>query len=101
MGLISYLGLRLAHHDVPSTLHTSPTDAVSLHRDVRSRNTVAIHFGTFIGSENESCEATIEFGEASDEQGVRSLEDPEEGENGRAGTLDIGASLAVEISNRK
>lgn len=97
LGFISYLGLRLAHHDVPSTLHGSPTDAVSMHRDVRSRNTIGIHFGTFVGSENETYEAIIEFGEASDEQGVRSLEDPGEGDYGRAGTLDIGASLAVAI----
>lgn len=97
LGFISYLGLRLSHHDVPSTLHGSPTDAVSIHRDVKSRNTVGIHFGTFVGSENEIYEAIIEFGEASDEHGVRSLEDPEDGEYGRAGTLDIGASLAVEI----
>lgn len=73
---------------------------MSLHRAVRSRNTVGIHFGTFVGSENETYEAVIEFGEASDEQGVRSLEDPEEGGGGRAGTLDIGASLAVKILTR-
>jgi N-acyl-phosphatidylethanolamine-hydrolysing phospholipase D len=97
LGFISYLGLRLSHHDVPSTLHTSPTDAVSIHREVKSRNTVGIHFGTFVGSENETYEAIIEFGEACDEYGVRSLEDRVDGEHGRAGTLDIGASLVVEI----
>jgi N-acyl-phosphatidylethanolamine-hydrolysing phospholipase D len=97
LGFISYLGLRLAHHDVPSTLHGSPTDAVSIHKGVMSRNTVGIHFGTFVGSENETCEAIIEFGEACDEQGVRSLEDRVEGEHGRAGILDIGASIAIKI----
>jgi N-acyl-phosphatidylethanolamine-hydrolysing phospholipase D len=98
LGFVSYLGLRLSHDDVPSTLHGSPTDAVAIHRDVKSRNTIGVHFGTFIGSENESHEAIIEFGEACDEAGVRSLDDRVEGDHGRAGTLDIGGSLVVEIA---
>lgn len=97
LGFISSLGLRLAHDGMPSTLHGSPTDAVSVHLDVRSKNTIGIHFGTFVGSDNETYEAIIEFGQACEEQGVRSLADHVEGTNGRAGTLDIGASLAVEI----
>ena len=97
LGVVSYLGLRLSHHDLPSTLHGSPTDAVAIHADVKSRNTVGIHFGTFVGSENETYEAIIEFGEACEQSGVRSLEEPLKGEQGSAGTLDIGGSLAVEI----
>jgi N-acyl-phosphatidylethanolamine-hydrolysing phospholipase D len=97
LGFISYMGLRLFHNDLPATLHCSPTDAVAIHQDVMSRNTVGIHFGTFVGSENETYEAMIEFGEACDDRGVRSLDDRVEGEQGRAGTLDIGGSLAVEV----
>lgn len=98
LGFVSSLGLRLSHRDMPSTLHGSPADAVAIHRDVKSRNTVGIHFGTFVGAENESYEAVIEFAEACEEHGVRSLDDDVEGESGRAGTLDIGASLVVEIA---
>jgi N-acyl-phosphatidylethanolamine-hydrolysing phospholipase D len=97
LGFISYMGLRLLHNDLPATLHCSPTDAVAIHQDVKSRNTVGIHFGTFVGSENETYEAMIEFGEACDDRGVRSLDDQVEGEQGRAGTLDIGGSLVVEV----
>ena len=98
LGFVSSWGFRLSHNDVPSILHGSPADAVAMHRDVKSRNTVGVHFGTFVGSDNETYEAMIEFGEACDEQGVRSLGDSLADDHGRAGTLDIGASLAVEIS---
>ncbi|KAK4937062.1 hypothetical protein LTR10_022185 [Elasticomyces elasticus] len=98
LGFISSIGLRLSHHDIPSAFHGSPADAIAIHQDVKSRNTIGIHFGTFIGSVNESYEAVIEFGQTCDEHSVGDLQDEAEGENGRAGTLDIGASLAVEIS---
>ncbi len=97
LGFISNLGLRLSHDDIPSALHGSPTDAVAIHKDVRSRNTIGIHFGTFVGSENETHEAVIEFGQACDEHGVGDLDDENESDKGRAGTLDIGGSLAVAI----
>ena len=95
LGFISYLGIRLSHEDVPSTFHGTPKDAVAIHSDVRSRNTIGVHFATFVGSDNESYEAMIEFGEACDEHGVGALDAV--GQNGRAGTIDIGGSLAVEI----
>ena len=99
LGFVSSFGLRLSHHDVPSTFHGSPADAVAMHRDVKSRNTVGIHFGTFVGSENETYEAVIDFGEACDKQGVRDLDDDDHVQDGhgRAGLLDIGGSLAVEV----
>lgn len=95
LGFISYLGLRLSHHDIPSALHCSPADAVEIHKDVKSRNTIGVHFGTFIGSENESYDAMIEFYEASDKAGIVRLVGDEAGKNGRAGTLDLGGSFAV------
>ena len=73
LGFISYWGLRLSHHDMPSALHCSPKDAVAIHKDVKSRNTVGVHFGTFIGSENESHDALVEFRDACDEAGVKDI----------------------------
>jgi len=97
LGFISHVGLRLSQKDLISALHASPDDAVDIHRDVRSRNTVAVHFGTFVGSENESLEAVMEFHDAREERGVLDLE--EKGvDGGRAGILDIGGSVAVEIA---
>jgi N-acyl-phosphatidylethanolamine-hydrolysing phospholipase D len=97
LGFISALGLRLSHNDIPSALHTAPVDAVDIHKDVSSRNSIAIHFGTFVGSENESLEAIMEFEEAREDRGVLNLNDPGKNEFGRAGIIDIGASFAIEI----
>jgi len=100
LGFISYLGFRLSHHDIPSATHCSPTDAVAIHMDVKSWNSIGIHFGTFIGSEHESHDALIEFCEARHAFGVSELQDTEDDGVGRAGVLDIGGSLAVKIESR-
>ncbi|KAE8449127.1 hypothetical protein EG329_008511 [Mollisiaceae sp. DMI_Dod_QoI] len=100
LSFISYVGIRLSYQEIPSQFHASPADAISIHRAVRSRNSVGVHFGTFIGSENESYEATIEFDEAREQQGVETLEDLSQCEHGRAGLLDIGSSIAVDIETR-
>lgn len=97
LGFFSSLGLRLSHHDIPSTFHASPADAVAIHCDVKSQNTVAIHFGTFVGSDSETYEAMIEFAQACEDRSVAGLDAQEDAEHGRAGTLDIGESLAVKI----
>ena len=97
LGFISNLGLRLNHEDVPAMFHASPKDAVDIHVDVRSRNSVAVHFGTFVGSADETVEAVVEFAEARENAGVAELDAPEEGEKGRAGILDVGGSITVTI----
>jgi N-acyl-phosphatidylethanolamine-hydrolysing phospholipase D len=97
LGFISNLGLRLSHNDIPSALHTAPIDAIDIHKDVLSRNTVAIHFGTFVGSENESLEAIMEFEDGREDRDVLGLDGPAEDKRGRAGIIDIGGSFAVEI----
>jgi len=98
LGFFSHMGLRLSHNDIPSALHGSPIDAIDIHNDVMSRNTVAVHFGTFVGSENESLEAVMEFEEGRDVRGVRSLDEQAIDGGGRAGIVDIGGSVAVEIA---
>lgn len=97
LGFISSLGLRLSHQDIPSTFHASPVDAVAIHKSFKSRVSIGIHFGTFIGSENESYEAVIELDEAREEQGVGHVDDDSPGEHGRLGVIDIGGSIAVKI----
>lgn len=98
LGFVSNLGLRLSHKDVPSALHASPVDAIDIHRDVLSRNTLAVHFGTFVGSSNESLEAILEFEEGRGSRGILGLNDDAEDIRGRAGIIDIGGSFAVEVS---
>lgn len=97
LGFISNLGLRLNHEDIPATFHASPKDAADIHIDIKSRNSVAVHFGTFVGSENETHEAVIEFAEACAEKGINALGSGEHSERGRAGVLDIGESVVIEI----
>jgi N-acyl-phosphatidylethanolamine-hydrolysing phospholipase D len=100
LGFISQLGLRLSHKDIPSALHAAPVDAIDIHKDVLSRNSIAVHFGTFIGSENESLEAIMEFEEARVDRNVLRLDEPEVEGRSRAGIIDIGESFAVEIGLR-
>lgn len=97
LGFLSHLGFRLSHGDVLSALHASPGDAMDIHKEVSSCNTVGVHFGTFTGSENETLEAILEFEEAREDRGVLQLNEQPADEHGRAGILDIGGSLAVEI----
>ncbi|GAA6049778.1 hypothetical protein JCM3770_002156 [Rhodotorula araucariae] len=99
LGFVSAIGLRLHHENISSALHGSPADAVDIHLDVRSRNTIGVHFGTFIGSESESLEAIIELHEAVEEAGVKALDDPNEDEMGRMGVIDIGETWCSEIHN--
>jgi N-acyl-phosphatidylethanolamine-hydrolysing phospholipase D len=100
LGFFSSLGLRLSHEDIPATFHASPADAIEIHKEVKSRNTIGVHFGTFIGSENESYEAIIEYDEAREKAGVLHLADVDAvAEFGRAGVLDIGGSWAVELAS--
>ncbi|KAL8281156.1 hypothetical protein RQP46_006514 [Phenoliferia psychrophenolica] len=97
LGFISWSGLRLSHEAVPSSYHGTPDDAVSIHLDVKSRNSIGIHFGTFIGAEAESLEAVIGLREACEEADVRDLDDGQEGPQGRMGVLDQGESLRVQV----
>ena len=98
LGFVSYLGLRLSHNNIPSALHLAPADAINIHKNVLSRNTVAVHFGTFVGSENESLEAIIEFTKERESRDVLSLDEPTVEGRGRAGILNIGGSIAVEMN---
>ncbi|GAA5870872.1 hypothetical protein JCM1840_002714 [Sporobolomyces johnsonii] len=89
----------LHHENITSALHGSPTDAVDIHLDVKSRNSIGIHFGTFIGAESEALEAVIELNEAIEDAGVKYLDDPNEDEKGRMGITDVGETWCVEVAD--
>ncbi|KAH7102670.1 beta-lactamase superfamily domain-containing protein [Auriculariales sp. MPI-PUGE-AT-0066] len=44
-----------------STLHASPSDALNIARDVKARHSIAMHFGTFVGSVHEATEPLVEI----------------------------------------
>ncbi|BGP55665.1 hypothetical protein JCM8202v2_003270 [Rhodotorula sphaerocarpa] len=97
LGFVSAIGLRLHHENISSAVHGCPGDAVDIHLDVRSRNSIGMHFGTFIGAESESLEAIIELAEAIEDAGVKPLDDPNEDELGRMGVIDVGETWCTEI----
>ena len=45
--------LQLSPEALTLAMHAPPDDAVCIHKDVRSRATMGIHFATFVGSEDE------------------------------------------------
>jgi L-ascorbate metabolism protein UlaG (beta-lactamase superfamily) len=96
LGVLSYWGLKLNQSAIAAVHHAYPKDAMEIHRDVKSRNTVPVHFGTFIGSDKESQESIIEFREACEAQKVTKFGESDLG-NGRADLLNIGASVVVEL----
>lgn len=94
---VSYVGLKLHHHQLPSWNHCSPDDAVKIHQDVKSATTVAVHFATFVGGQRESDEALDEFTAAVESAGLRDL-DAEAGAEGRAGAINIGQSIVIPLA---
>ncbi|GAA6064330.1 hypothetical protein JCM10212_003575 [Sporobolomyces blumeae] len=99
LGFVSAVGLRLHHENIASALHGSPTDGVDIHLDVKSHNSIGIHFGTFIGAESESLEAIIELQQAVEDAGVKTLDDPNEDEKGRMGVVDLGETYCVPVED--
>jgi len=97
LSFLSSVGLELSHDGTSTALHVTPLDAMFIHRTVGSRNTIPVHFGTFIGSEDESYESTISFNKARKREEVGKFGDKDGGKCGRSGILNIGGSIAVEI----
>lgn len=78
----------------PSTFHATPADAVSIHQDVKSRHSIAVHWGTYVGHQSESDEASLELREACRLAGVRHDLAKPGGKEGQLGeeTLPVTAS---------
>lgn len=99
LGLISFWGLKLNQSAIAAVHHAYPKDGIEIHKDVKSKNTIPIHFGTFVGSANESQEGIEEFREACALQKIARFSEVDAG-NGRADLLNIGASTVIEIVAR-
>ena len=86
--------LQITPHPLLSSLHTDPGNAVALRRDVRARHAIAMHFGTFSGSDAESLEPIVELVQAlaDEKKGTGSEEREEEGE---FRVIDIGETATV------
>jgi L-ascorbate metabolism protein UlaG (beta-lactamase superfamily) len=96
LGVVSYLGLKLNQSAIAAVHHAYPLDAIEIHKDVKSKNTVPVHFGTFVGSGSESQESVRELREACEAKKVVKFGEDDVG-NGRADLLNIGASVVIEV----
>lgn len=74
-----------------SVHHATPADAVRIHQDVRSRHSIAVHHGCFVGSTQESFEALEELEEARLELGVGDWM-----EEGGFGAVDVGVTVELD-----
>ncbi|KAJ7213057.1 beta-lactamase superfamily domain-containing protein [Mycena pura] len=62
--VLGKMGYRLTDDTHLVTLHATPEDAVRLAADVRARAALAMHFGTFAGSEDEALEPALRLARA-------------------------------------
>lgn len=73
-------------------MHASPYDAVSIHKAVLSRHSLAMHFSTFAGSETEMVEPLVELKQAKEKEKVGDW-----WEEGGFGAVDIGETVEVMV----
>ena len=102
---LSYFGLNLNQDLVANAHHASPRDALNIHRMTKSKVSMAIHWGTFVGGWNEVYETEIALAKGRDgvnegnsgkNSHVGDLEQEGEWES-KMGIVDIGASVSVVV----
>ncbi|KAH8929241.1 Metallo-hydrolase/oxidoreductase, partial [Atractiella rhizophila] len=89
LSFLSTMGVRLRTHKLTANIHGDPTDAIDIHIDVRSKNSIGMHFGTFVGTHEEGTEAIISLSKILEKRGVKELKRGDKEEDGM-GIMDIG-----------
>lgn len=84
---------QLSNTELLDGLHASPAHAVRLHRDVRARHALGMHFATFAGSDVEALEPIIELLSAKELHGVGDWF-----EEGGFGVVNVGETAVVPVS---
>jgi len=92
---IARMGLKLTDHNLTSGVHATPEQAVSIHRDIKSRHSLAMHFATFVGSDIEAFEPIVELTEARDKHCIGDWY-----EEGGFGVIDIGETAVINLDDR-
>jgi len=87
--VIGKMGYRLSDDTHLVTLHATPEDAVRLAKDVRARHTLAMHFATFAGSDDEALEPIVRLAQA--QGGTADWRN-----EGGFGAIDVGESVALD-----
>lgn len=84
-----------------STLHASPVDAVELARDVKAKHSIAMHFGTFCGSEDEAKEPLALLSEALRGKGEKLIgRDQGLWEEEGFGAVNVGETVFIPCERR-
>ncbi|KAJ7141084.1 beta-lactamase superfamily domain-containing protein [Mycena epipterygia] len=86
--VLGKMGYKLSDDTHLVTLHATPEDAVRLAADVRARHTLAMHFATFAGSDDEAVEPLIRLAQA--QGGTANWRD-----EGGFGAIDVGECVAL------
>lgn len=81
-----------------STLHASPLDALTLAKDIKAKHSIAMHYGTFCGSEDEAMEPLVLLREELQKQKATWLAKgttiwTEEG----FGAIDVGETVFIPV----
>ncbi|KAJ6594555.1 Metallo-hydrolase/oxidoreductase [Mycena capillaripes] len=86
--VLGKMGYKLSDDTHLVTLHATPEDAVRLAADVRARHTLAMHFATFAGSDDEAIEPLVRLAQA--QGGTADWQN-----EGGFGAIDIGECVAL------
>ena len=73
-------------------MHASPDHAVRMHKDIRARRSIGMHFATFAGSEEEAREPVAELITAREKENVPDLD-----EEGGFGVINVGQTVVVRL----
>ncbi|KAJ7803485.1 Metallo-hydrolase/oxidoreductase [Mycena olivaceomarginata] len=88
------MGYKLSDDSHLATLHATPEDAVRLAVDVRARHTLAMHFATFAGTDDEALEPLVRLAQA--QPGGTADWRAESG----FGAIDVGECVALDLDSR-
>jgi len=91
---IARMGLKFTDHKLTSGVHATPEQAVWIHRDIKSRHSLAMHFATFAGSDIEAFEPIVELTEIRDNHSIGDWH-----AEGGFGVINIGETAMISIEN--
>ncbi|KAJ7502515.1 Metallo-hydrolase/oxidoreductase [Mycena galericulata] len=89
--VLGKMGYRLSDDTHLVTLHATPEDAVRLAADVRARHSLAMHFATFAGSDDEALEPLLRLAQA--QGGTADWR-----QEGGFGAIDVGECVALSCA---
>jgi hypothetical protein len=84
--------LKLTTHALTASRHCTPAEALSIHTDIRSRHSLAMHFATLAGSDIEAFEPIVELTAERQKRGIRGWE-----EEGGFGVVDVGETVTIPL----